>query len=99
PRWIAADEEADTGGDDERRDYSPELDARRHTNDERDNLGDPESHQNPEDTAHQRQDARLDEELAQHVCLARAERLADTDLAGPLGDRNQHHVHDDDAGD
>ena len=39
------------------------------------------------------------EELGQDVPAAGADRLADADLAGPLGDRDEHDVHDPDAAD
>ena len=42
---------------------------------------------------------RLDQELPQHVAGARADRPADANLARPLGDRQQHDVHDADAAD
>ena len=41
----------------------------------------------------------LGEELQQDVPLARADRLADADLARPFGDAGQEHVHDADAAD
>src|SRR2546429_434423 len=39
----------------------------------------------------------LGQKLAHDITAARAERLADADLAGPLGHRHQHDVHDHDA--
>src|ERR1043165_5391930 len=39
---------------------------------------------------------RLDEELGEDVAPARADGLADADLARPLGDGDQHDVHDSD---
>ena len=41
----------------------------------------------------------LDEELQEDVAPRRAERLANADLARPLGDRHEHDVHDADAAD
>src|SRR5262245_10790611 len=52
-----------------------------------------------EGAAGEAEDERLDEELQQHVGAARAEGLAHADLAGALGDRDQHDVHDADAAD
>ena len=49
--------------------------------------------------AEHREHHRLDDELAQDVVRARADRLADADLAGPLGHADQHDVHDADAAD
>ena len=66
-------------------------------------LADPRRHDESEDDADQaaeeRQVQRLDEELLEDVASAGADRLADADLAGPLGDRDQHDVHDPDAAD
>src|SRR5205085_12558217 len=41
---------------------------------------------------------RLEEELLDDVVLARANRFAYADLARPLGDTDQHDVHDSNAG-
>ena len=49
--------------------------------------------------AEEAQGERLDQELQQDVAPGGAERLADADLAGALGDRDQHDVHDPDAAD
>ncbi len=46
-----------------------------------------------------RQDDRLDQELHEDVALAGADRHADADLARPLGDADEHDVHDADAAD
>ena len=43
--------------------------------------------------------ARLEQELQQDVAPAGAEREADADVLGPLGDGDQHDVHDADAAD
>src|ERR1019366_329839 len=42
----------------------------------------------------QRQSDGLDQKLAQNVACLGAHRLAETDLFGALGDRQQHNVHD-----
>ena len=52
-----------------------------------------------DEAAEQRQGQGLDEELGEDVPAARADGLADADLAGPLADRDQHDVHDPDAAD
>ena len=39
------------------------------------------------------------QELRDDVAAPRAERLADADLAGPFGDRDEHDVHDDEGAD
>ena len=41
----------------------------------------------------------LDEELREDVAVAGADRLADADLTGALGDGHEHDVHDADAAD
>ena len=52
-----------------------------------------------DDSAEEGHGRRFDQELRHDVAAARAERLAHTDLARALGDRDQHDVHDDDAAD
>ena len=49
--------------------------------------------------AGRRHHGRLDQELLDDVAAARAEGAADADLAGALGDRRQHDVHDPDPAD
>src|SRR6185369_6793647 len=61
--------------------------------------GDGEAEHDPDQAAEQRQGQGLDEELGEDVATARADGLADADLAGPLPDRDQHDVHDPDAAD
>jgi len=58
-------------------------------------LAEAEADQPPEKTQHQR----LDHELRQDGRPAGADGFAQTDLAGALGDRNEHDVHDADAAD
>jgi hypothetical protein len=57
--------------------------------------GDPQ--EDPGDTARQRDDGRLDQELPDHVLLTRADRAPDADLARPLEHAGEHAVHDPDA--
>src|SRR5712691_533615 len=52
-----------------------------------------------DDAAEHRQHHRLRDDLRHDVGLARAERLAQPDLARPLGDHHQHDVHDHDSAD
>ena len=52
-----------------------------------------------EQAADRRQEHRLDQELPEDLAAARAERLADADLARALGDRDHHDRHDADAAD
>ena len=56
---------------------------------------DPE--QDAERATRQTEDRRLDEELPTDEARGGAERLAQPDLPDPLGDRDQHDVHDADA--
>ena len=60
---------------------------------------DAEPDRDADQAAEQGQRQRLDEELGEDVAAARADRLADADLAGPLPDRHEHDVHDPDAAD
>ena len=60
---------------------------------------DGEADDDADEAAEERQGQRLDEELGEDVAAARADRLADADLARPLADRDQHDVHDPDAAD
>ena len=53
----------------------------------------------PMQAAEQADHQRLDDELHQDVVRPRADRLAQADLAGPLGDAHEHDVHDADAAD
>ena len=66
-------------------------------------MGDPVSRagagDHPGDAAAEGQDQGFDQELALDVAAVRAERPADTDLAAPLGHRDQHDVHHPDAAD
>ena len=60
---------------------------------------DGEADDDADQPAEERQGQGLDQELGEDVAAARADRLADADLAGPLADRDQHDVHDPDAAD
>jgi hypothetical protein len=60
---------------------------------------DPVAERDADHPADERQRHRLDQELHEDVAPARADRLADADLARALGDRHQHDVHDADAAD
>ncbi len=53
----------------------------------------------PEQAADEAQQGRLHEELAEDRAARGADGLADADLAGPLGDRDQHDVGDPDPAD
>ena len=52
-----------------------------------------------DEPAEQRQHEGLDQKLGQHLAFQRADREPDADLAGALGHRYQHDVHDADAAD
>ena len=53
----------------------------------------------PEDAAQDREEDRLHEELRRDVGAARPDGLPDADLLRPLGDGDEHDVHDADAAD
>src|SRR6185503_4775758 len=63
-----------------------------------DEVAQPEAGDDPDHSADVAQHDRLEQELEQDALRARAERLADADLARPLRHRHQHDVHDADAG-
>ena len=58
-----------------------------------------EPHRDPHQAAQARHHHGFDQELEEHVALARADREPDADLARALGDRDEHDVHDPDAAD
>src|SRR5579859_1542253 len=58
-----------------------------------------EAHCDPDDAPDQREEDGFDQELDQDHTLGGADRLADADLTGALGDRHQHDVHHADAAD
>ena len=64
-----------------------------------DDGGDDEPDDDADQAAEEREGQGLDEELGEDVAAARADGLADADLARPLADRDQHDVHDPDAAD
>src|SRR5258708_17268111 len=61
--------------------------------------GGAEAQRNSHQPAQRRHNPRLDQELRQHILLARADGKPDADLARAFGDRDQHDVHDSDAAD
>ena len=64
-----------------------------------DDFGEADAGDDADDAAGKRHGGRFDEELQQDVVTAGAERLAHADFARPLGDGDEHDVHDDDAAD
>src|SRR5919197_893989 len=96
-RRVEAEEEAD-----ERRDADPERDRPRlHRRGQRRQLADDDRENEPEAGAEHAAEGRqrdgFGQDLPDDVAPARAERLAQPDLAGPLADDHQHDVHDHDA--
>ena len=75
------------------------LDRRRNRRERRDRDRDGRAEHRADDAAEDRQHDRLGEHLRHDVGPPRAERLAQADLARPLGDHHQHDVHDHDAAD
>src|ERR1035437_1348674 len=95
-RGIDAGDDPDTRADEHAHQDGPRRDVRRHrrrqANDQRETGAERDAHRGAE-----RAERRgLDEELDQDVAPLGAERLADADLVGALGDRHEHDVHDDD---
>ena len=62
-------------------------------------VGPADAEHDADDAADHAQGHRLDQELKQDVAAAGADRHADADLARPLGDADEHDVHDADAAD
>src|SRR5690349_22645120 len=89
-RRVDAEEETDGERDTERQHDRVRLHERLHADDLE--LAPDQSGDDPEDPAEHAQQHRLDEELHQDVAPARADRLADADLARPLGDAHEHDV-------
>ena len=75
------------------------FDRRRHRRQRRDRQRECRAEHRADDAAEDRQHDRLGQHLRHDVGAPRAERLAQADLARPLGDHHQHDVHDDDAAD
>src|ERR1051325_10397145 len=69
------------------------------TGDRGQNGGRTDADADADETAKKRDDRGLDEELHQDVARRCADSFADADLAGALGDGDQHDVHDADAAD
>ncbi len=64
-----------------------------------DQLGDDDRDDHADDTGDEGQHEAFEEELGEDVAAACAEGLHEADLAGALGDRDEHDVHDADAAD
>src|SRR2546427_1238252 len=96
-RRIHAKKETHARRHQQARSHRPQLDCRRHSDNRGNPFGEGDAKQYPQQSANQCHGARFDEELHQHVLAPRAHCLADADLARPLGDGNQHDVHDHDT--
>src|SRR5215204_1682912 len=84
PRRPEAEADAEPDRDDEADHRGPERDEGREH--ELDQFGRPPTEQDAEDSAEPRERRRLDQELEDDVAAPRPDRLAHTDLLGPLGD-------------
>src|ERR1044072_7664129 len=85
-RGVDAREQPDAAGDGNREDDVAERHRHRPPGENRNQPGHPDRQQEAEDAAARRQQRRLDEELQEHLLARRAERLAQANLEGALGD-------------
>src|ERR1051325_3050670 len=95
-RRIQPEEQSDRRGDVDAERNRPGLDRRRNRRERRNQRRDQSAEQRADDAAEYREHDRFGENLRQDVGSPRAERLAQPDLARPLGDDHQHDVHDHD---
>ena len=94
-----AEDDANGGGKHERHHVDLGIEQKRRANDFGQRHAQPVGEKNPADASDARESDRLNQELQQHLASPRTDGQADSDLAGPLGDRYQHDVHDADAAD
>src|SRR2546429_30983 len=97
PRRPDAEEQPHRGAEDEGKQNGEGRDQRIPVGQLRQHDGAARAEYHADHTAQQAEHQRFDQELEQDVEPGGAERLADADLAGALGDRHQHDVHDSDA--
>jgi hypothetical protein len=81
------------------RGHSPQLDGRRHSDHSGRSFGNRDAQDHAEYPTDQREENGLHQELEQDVAAPRPERLANADLSRPLGDGNEHDIHDHDPTD
>ncbi len=94
---VGAEEEADQDGGAEGEHDRVGRDHRLDPRDREVAADDPGHH--PRQPAEQRDEHGLDQELDEDVRAPGADRLADADLPGALGDRDEHDVHHADPAD
>src|SRR5215210_4713210 len=98
-RGVDAREQPDAARDADRQHDVDERHRHRPADEDGDEPRHPDRQQEAEDAAARRQERRLDEELQKHLLARRAQSLAQPDLEGALGHRDEHDVHHDDAAD
>src|SRR5688572_10888778 len=98
-RRVGAEEHPDRGAHEYAQDHGGDTQRRGQRAERADEERERPAEEDAEQAAGQRQRRGLDEELGEDVAPPGAERLADADLAGALGHRHQHDVHDDAAAD
>ena len=98
-RGPDAEEEPDQRAEPERHHHGGGRDQGIPLHDPREHDRGADAQQDADRAAQDAQGQRLDQELEQDVAAGGAQRLADADLAGALGHRDQHDVHDPDAAD
>src|ERR1700689_915882 len=97
--WIDTKEDADAGGNEKAEENGPEGNSRGEAYDRGDDFGDRDTEEDAKKSAEQSHGCGFNEELEHDILAFGAERLADADFTGALGDRDQHDVHDDHAAD
>src|SRR5262245_57933433 len=98
-RGIDPEDEAGAGAQRERDTHRPRRDPGRERGEARHPPRESPPAHDPQEPAQGGEDQRFHQELPADVAPGRAQRLAQADLAGALGHRHQHDVHDDDAAD
>src|SRR5579875_978013 len=99
PGRVVAEEDTDERREKDGQHDRRGIDDHRPTADRGRGDGQHRAGQDPDQAAGSRQDDGLDEKLPQDHGAACADRHADPDLPGALGDRDEHDVHDPDPAD
>src|ERR1700684_3938730 len=93
-RGINAEKQADGGGKNQRNKYRKERRGSRDRKNRAYQLADGHGGDHAEKSAQSRENGRFHQKLQNDVTAARAERFAQADFAGALGDAGEHDVHD-----
>ena len=99
PGGVKAEDEANGGSESGCKQHGQGIDDQFEIQSFGGGQGHEHAEDNAQETAQQAEGDRFEQELGQDVPFERADGLADADLAGALGDADQHDVHDADAAD